>query len=366
MTFNDTIIQSCCYFPTTTIAVDDDKLYLNSLTVLIPDDMIFRRFDDGESALRYFQHEYMPLVKESDWIATLPKDEVEDEEYPRHEHAYFDVDYFAIHKQIYNPKRFEHIGVVMSDYAMPGINGLELFEAIQYVDAEKFLLTGVATESTGLSAFNRGIINHFVVKQPMTRAFGDALYRAILYLQERYFSKIAKDMMRQLAYKENSIIGAPAFHEIMEDIIAENDIVEYYLISETGSYLMLDSDANPSWLVVKSEPEMQYYSDSAAENEAPSAIVKPLKKRKKLLFLFTQEDDETVPYADWDKYMHPAKKLTTRDGTFYYTYFKGKSVYDLDLDSVLSHNEFCELQREKNRDIPLDADIEEEEEEEEE
>ncbi len=104
---------------------------------------------------------------------------------------------------------------------------------------------------------------------------------------------------------------------------------------------MLDFEGNPSWFVAKSEDEMAYYYQSAHDNNAPTKIVDALKNNKHVLFLYSKEDDE-APHDSWENYLHPAEVIEGNKNKYYFTYIKGKSIYDEQLGKFRSYKDFLE------------------------
>jgi CheY-like chemotaxis protein len=330
----------CCYFPTTVLLIDDEKSFLKSFHIQINRLTKPLCYTDPQLALRYLTQEYKPIANPSQWISSLKYDEIETDELLAHEHGYLDIDFFAIHKTLYRPDRFKEISVVISDYAMSGINGVEVFKQLKQYHFKKCLLTGIATETTAVEAFNQGIIDKFILKNPDSLVSKTELNAILADLQKQYFEALSYDVMLRLVNNPKSCVGEPLFKTLFDRIVQENKIIEYYLVSESGCFLMFDIDNNPYWLIVKSEDDMKYYEISASENDAPASITNALKKRKKVLFLFTKKDDEEVPYTEWNHYLHDAEKLKGEKNTFYYSFLKGKSVYDLDMKKIVSYKKY--------------------------
>lgn len=331
-----------CYFPTSTVVVDDNVTFLNSLKAVLDPLLVHKNFRYPHEALDYLKTQYHPVLQPNRWISTLDKDRIDWDKLPLHAHSYLDIDFFLIHSLVYNPHRFEEVSTVISDYEMPEMDGIEVFKQLSSLPFQKLLLTGVATESTAVEAFNAHLIDQFILKQPKSSDLSFIFNDSIFNLQRKYFLMHTAEIMQTLASDPRSVIGEPEFIGIFNRVLAEHNIVEYYLVNESGCFLMLDFDGNPSWLVFKAEEDMDYYHVSAAENEAPKSIIKALKNREKVLFLFSKEDHERVPYTQWGKYLHDATTLKGQKNTFYYTYIPGKSVYQLKTDQITSLRTFLE------------------------
>ena len=65
------------------------------------------------------------------------------------------------HQQIYNSERFAQISVVITDYAMPEMDGVDFLRQIKHSEIKRILLTGVADEKIAVKAFNWGTYRPF-------------------------------------------------------------------------------------------------------------------------------------------------------------------------------------------------------------
>ena len=70
----------------------------------------------------------------------------------------------ALEQEITLVERFRRVSVLMVDYAMPTMDGLEFCKRVKSNDIKKALLTGVADEKTAVAAFNDGIIDRYIPK----------------------------------------------------------------------------------------------------------------------------------------------------------------------------------------------------------
>src|SRR5205085_4317733 len=92
--------------------------------------------------------------------------------------------------------------------------------------------------------------------------------------------------------------------------------VEYYLLDEQGSYLLLDKNKKMKWFIVKKETEMQNLINFAAFEEAPEPILNALQNREKLPYFHTEIELAKPPY-EWERYLYPATKLYGKEVYYY-------------------------------------------------
>lgn len=319
-----------CYYPTTVVAIDDDQRVLNGLKVNIEETLPCMTFNSSEQALHFLTHEYQPnpftqrVLLRPEQIAL--------------EHRAIDIDIRAIHREIYNPKRFSEISVVIVDYAMPGLNGAELCKRLKGLPYKKIMLTGEGTHDLAVNLFNEGIIDKFILKSS-TATLMQNVIAAVEEMQHRYFLDLSEVIITSLTKDPNytpAYLDDPAFVALFHQVKQQIKAVEYYLMDGFGSFFFLDTAGRPSWLAVQNELEMQGWTETG--EDGPAEIVKSMQQREKILYLHTDEDFQKHP-AEWQSYLHPAKQLQGRE-LYYYALITGKQVYDIKPDQILAYNSY--------------------------
>ncbi|MGD9108261.1 MAG: response regulator [Gammaproteobacteria bacterium] len=332
---------ACYFYPTAVAAIDDKQDYLDNLTARLSKDFYVEPFIDAFKAVEFLKlhsmqsnlHQYLTSLKGREDIEDLG-----DLEEDSIAHTYTSVDVFNIHKMIYDADRFKKFIVIIVDYAMPGMNGLQVCEKLKDLPYKFIMLTGEATPETVIDAFNKGLIHKYVSKS--STKFYEELTTAIFELQKNQFWEFSETIIGNLSASPNNCLSDAGFIEFFEEFCARNNIAEYYLVNVSGSFLLLDFDGNISWLVVKNAKEMEEYKEIAEANLAPQNIIDMLEKHKKTLFLFTRDDEMNIPVGQWGKYMHASSQFKGQDGIYYYSHIKDMPIYFLDRDKIFSYKKF--------------------------
>jgi len=328
-----------CYFhPTKVIVIDDQQDYLDHLILKIGKEINIDSFMDAEKAVAFLKSQNKANLLFGSLLSSLKdREDIGGLERDDSNHVYTEINVFDIHKIIYSVDRFKRIAVVIVDYAMPKMDGLEVSEALEHMPLKFILLTGKAAPDTVIRAFNEGRIQRFVSKD--SSHFEEELTTAIFELQQTQFQEISEPIIKNLSASPISCMGDPLFVEFFNKFYQKNDIVEYYLLNESGSYLLLDAKGYLSILAVKNEREMQEYSEIAFDHkELDIEVSDALKQREKLLFFFTAEDEQHV--AGWVNYIYPAKKLKGQDNTYYYSHIIDISKYHIDKERIISYQDY--------------------------
>ncbi|HYF97556.1 MAG TPA: hypothetical protein VD770_01090 [Coxiellaceae bacterium] len=327
---------SACYFPTRVLLVDDKPTYLKNLeSILDPDLATYESYSDQHKVLSYLVKDYRP----SHFIEQIVS---HTEELQLH-HRNIDVDINAIHQQIYNPDRFAEISVLAIDYSMPGLTGSQICEKIKGSLIQKLMLTGEADDKLAIDLLNRKTIDQFISKA--NTSFTDVVNETIQKLQKDYFIKLTQIIVDSLVYSKEhhlSCIQDSEYIELFNKFYNGNHCAEYYLLDGSGSFLFLSIKGKPSYFVVRSEEDMQTAEElvQLSDHSSPKAL-KSLKAREKLLFL-PSENNQVKDSSDWEKALYPATKLNTQSGTFYYSYIKEPTAFNLDQSKIVSFETYLE------------------------
>lgn len=103
--------------------------------------------------------------------------------------------------------------VIISDYQMPFMNGIEFFSKISLLDkdAQKIMLTGYASLQIAIDAINQGIINAFLTKPTPASSIRSVILNAIItYNEKQIFKSLSTQAeANQLAKKPCSALCHP-------------------------------------------------------------------------------------------------------------------------------------------------------------
>lgn len=312
---------SCCYFPTTSVFIDDNHKFLERLKLEIDVKKTYpMTFYNPQDALDFLNNTYqkMPFIKSC--VSSL-----ENESWNQRN---IFVNIKNIHKAIFDKNRFNEISVVIVDYAMPGLDGLALCDRLNKSSVKKILLTGEASEKVAIKAFNERLIDRYIKKDDPQ--FSITLNHYITELQYEYFVEQSLPILTSLTEdteQSGAFLTDTTFIELFQSILSSHQIIEYYLMDNSGSFMFVDFEGNLSWLAVKNEHELLGFYEFAKNSNASDEILKKL--RDKSFIPYFQSDDDFKSYpSQWDKFMNPASRLQGQQ-TYYYSYIKNNPIYSI-------------------------------------
>jgi CheY-like chemotaxis protein len=320
----------CCFFPTQTIFLDDNPNFLESMNIALGKHQVFKLFETPRELIDYLTQVGMnPFTKR----CLHRPEEMEPD------HRTIDVDISAIHQELYNPHRFLENTVLVIDYAMPSMHGIDVCKALRHLPIKKIMLTAEADDKIAIDAFNQGLIDKFIRKGVPSVQVANAISE----LQKKYFidlSTIVIDSLTKNPEYPPSCLDDPLFVKFFNELCAQQKYTECYLLDAMGSFLFLDDDANPTFLMVKDEEGMQSDFETVELSDAPinQDLLNALKNKEKLLYFFEKTNQKTDPQT-WNKYTHSAKKIAGKYN-YYYAISNDPNLYDIKRDKILSYGNY--------------------------
>lgn len=319
---------ACCNFPTTLLVLDDDQYFLKAIKYALSDKYKSICTDDINYAGDI-------LTKNREWTKLLLQEGVS-QIYLHEEPTLFSVgmNVSLLKEQVHNSNRFRHIAIVIIDYDMPEKNGLEFVRSLEDSQIKIIMLTGKAQQSTVIQAFNQKEIHRYVSK-------GNPDYLKILLqyideLQDEFFFDFSKFILDSMKESKHKIFENKSFINLFNKTIRENEIIEYYLLDESGSFLMLDATANNQiWLIIKSKEDMHHFYDLAHSDDISTETLKNLKECKILTHFKALEENTSA--KSW--YFIDAQSLDEKK-EYFYTVLKNDKHFQIKRSRIKSYQEF--------------------------
>ena len=320
------------YFPTTVTFVDDSATFLSNLCLQLDPQLAFRLFSSPGEALDFVNSRPRPGSSGEPLFA--PFRDRTDEDLAQQVIA---LSVNTVRKQVHNAQRFLATSVVVVDYDMPGMNGLEFCRRMTDPAVRKIMLTGKADEHIAVQSFNEGIIHRFIRKQDASAV--PALNRAVRDLQNAYFDDVCQSILDTLAVSEYAFLRDEALAARVAELSASLGIVEHYLSYCPGGLLMLDSAGKSYLLIVHTDETLRGLREIAVEQNAPEDFLEELDSRRSLPYFWQTEGYYPTECTAWEDYMHPATQFGGRQD---YVYAVIPNPPGLDLSQVLSYDRYLE------------------------
>lgn len=251
--------------------------------------------------------------------------------------AYNSID--SLYLQIFDASRFHRISTVIVDFDMPGLGGLDVCRKISSPYIQKIMLTGAATDSIAIEAFNEGIIHQFLQKSDPE--LFSKLPSIVTKAQEKYFELVLHDLTNQIYLEspESDILRDPVFIDFFREIISGHKILEYYLLDVTGSFLLLNDKGEAKVLYVFTEEMLEMHEDMILDSDRNSTLAKDVYSRKQAVCFYPFGNHQRYDPVNWKSYLYPLSQL--KGGRTYYYAIQSK-LSCLDSENICSFRRYLE------------------------
>ena len=144
--------------------------------------------------------------------------------------------------------------IIIADYSMPKLNGLELISKYANTDMIKILLTNVYPLNNILSALNQKVIDYFLSKDDIVN-----IQNIVIELENKFLYNFTKNILKCLSKDELIFLTDKNFIDIFESIITKYNITKYHIINAYGAYY-LDNGIDKYILSIYSSNDLEDFS----------------------------------------------------------------------------------------------------------
>ncbi|MFA5960074.1 MAG: response regulator [Tatlockia sp.] len=293
------------YFNTNIILIDDNDSFLNTLDYRLSEKFAITTYNEPQVALDYLLSESNTnsMFNTMDFVVESHNEEDDSTSFAINFAKFIDFN------NIINKKNLTSVLII--DYSMPKMNGVDFCEKINHLPIMKIMLTGHADFKIAVDAFNRGVIDKFLVKD--TPDMLDEIVASIEEMQEQYFIKHSSILRSFLPHSCLEILRSAEYEYHLEKLIEEYSIVEYYLLDNEGTYALTSCDGTKYYFKAIPDLKINELLELAIDLGAYSHIINKL-KHKTHFPVFLSESDYKLPVNDWEQIMRKTQK---KDGYYY-------------------------------------------------
>lgn len=293
-------------YPTTIAWIDDDSLFLKAIVHAFGKKYNIKTFNSVHQALTFFK-EYTPFLQTMNFLKGCSDHET----YDTADHLPVDLNIDAFSQLRNCTERQQEISVMVMDYNMPDMTGIELCRELKSTSMKKILLTGEVTHERAVSAFNEGIIDRFIRKDSPTLITELMQYLDVLI--QDYFKDSTFSLLSHLETDKQLPISDPVFAAFFERWCKENKVREYFLADKQGNFSIVDESGELSYFIVHTDQTLStfidVYNDSATNLDLISAVT----TREKIPFFGIGKDGWQVNSAEWSSHFYEPSIIEGRE-----------------------------------------------------
>ena len=221
--------------------------------------------------------------------------------------------------------------MVVVDYSMPSMNGLDFCARLSDPLIRKAMFTGVADEKVAVGAFNAGLIHRFIPKQA-TGAISVAL-GFIDDLQREYFSQYSARLKNTLSINPPGFLTEPAIARFVEALMEKEQLVEYYLVDEPPGLLLLKGNGRMYRFVALNQQQMDEQLSYAMRQGVPEDLASRMRANEVIGFFGGDAPEDYFgdePYP-WHENCRPAEAIQGRNERWFVAVLED-AAQDVDFD----------------------------------
>ncbi|CAG9176897.1 two-component system response regulator [Cupriavidus respiraculi] len=311
MTFNPQDRNlSVFHHPILTVLVDDSKSFIDSLAFQMDPSRAVISFTDPREALQWIREAYTTR-----FTGFLPVRVTHDDLTFLTERRTVQLDIDRIFRQVHDLTRFLQPAVIVVDYSMPQMNGLEFCQALEGLPCKTILLTGTADEGIAVQGFNHGLIDRYVKKHDSNMVA--RLDQEIDALQQQYFATLSRTLRDLLTRHSFSFLSDPVLGDRVRQLAARYGFVEYYLYPNPAGILLVTARGQTTLMVIETRASLATQVESAEAYDAPVALIEGLREARIVPFFWPGNGMYTPACIDWEQYCLPAEVCVGREEFFY-------------------------------------------------
>lgn len=318
---------TCFYHPIKVIFLDDNRAFLDALDLEFSNQINMLTTSNPDKTLQIIGNHNKDINKP---IFKLMNDVNVDTINNR----FIDFAVSNLLNLIYDKTRFDNVAVLVVDYEMPDINGIEFCQRLKKRKIFKIMLTAEADKDTAIKAFNNGLIDKFIFKT--SEDLYPEITLAMHELSQRYFRELSLNIIKGHESSINDLFDNELYQQLFTKVASQVQAVEYYLVDNSGSFLFLDKDANPTWLIVRNHKELTEQLDLLQGYDLPEKIMISVAKKEKILFLFSEKEYKK-PLDEWVNYLFDSTKL---DDNCYYSIIQDNLTDSIDWNKIASYSAY--------------------------
>lgn len=320
------------YFPTCAVLLDDEYDFLVNFSLSLDSRMAYILYSSARQALRYINDQQQEESGRR-YFSTLSGAADTGLEHVIH------VDLARMHKVIYNPRRFNQISVVLVDFAMPEMDGLEFCRRVRKHQLKIILLTGKADEKIAVQAFNEGLIDRVIFKSEAD--VSRRVDKAVRELQEEFFADRFQSLTQALTAEDQVYLQDPGFSEFFAGLRTRRQWVEYYLLDRPKGFLLLDLQGRPSLLVLATREDLRAHYEIAQDEGAPSELLQTLEQQRHVPVFSSSDGYYRRNCSGWRDRLHPAQVFHGEE-TYYYAILDNPPLEFLRPAEIRSYRDFLQ------------------------
>lgn len=298
-------------YPTTIAWVDDDLFLLEIATDILGANLQIKTFNSPSSYLNFIET-YVPHLETVPFV----HGKTECDDYETVNHLPIDINSSAFLQLPTQPERKNELSVLIVDYHMPEMTGIELCRSLKNKAFKKILLTGEADTTQAVAAFNEGVIDCFLRKDSPTLIAN--IKEHLDRLTNEYFLDQGRALLAHLETENKTPLSDPIFASFFKNWCKENDITEHYIFDKRGNMQVINSNGKRSDFIIHTDNTLEKFCELYDDNKNMTHLISEVKNRKRIPFFGAGLDIWQFDPIDWSQHFYEPQKLDGREKYYWF------------------------------------------------
>lgn len=301
------------YFPLNVLLIDDDLKILDSLKNDLNKEFNVLSADNFSKAEQ--------LIKNNNFNSKLNLLINEDHEYYNlcnddKTNITYKLDFNNITKFYNSVKNLDtSIGVVVVDYNMPVMNGIDFCKSIDDYKLKKILLTGELNFKEAISAFNNKILDGYLNKGEQFVL--EKLKHIIKTLLWDLFIELSTPLINALEVSGCPFINNKSFANFFQELVYTKNIKAYHLINMNWHFSMTDQLDNKFLFIIQTKKDLQdNFIDLYKDFEEAKECIELVQSGKFIPYFGENIDPLSMPFSKWKNMLHKSNRFSSGSEEF--------------------------------------------------
>lgn len=332
-----------CYYPTNIAVIDDSDSFLAMVNKELDPKQARQLYNNPVEALQKINAAENSSDQLNSILKTLSNEDVDESSLATYDaNALVHIDWKNFYKEAYNEKRFDRISVVLIDYRMEQMDGIEFCRNLLDKAIIKIMITEISDYKLAVQAFNEGLIDKFILKN--NSGFFNEINNSIVKAQRDYFKNIyGLNGVLGFIFRDQIQCKSKDYYDLLCQIKNIINPVEGYVLDKSGSVLFLNEQAEPTWFIVRTKDELDVLYAIAKDNNAASDILNVLANKQEMPILLCEGDYQTA-VKNWKLY--PVKPFPVCNNSYYSILINSKFPI-LDTSKIISFKQYMSKNKQR-------------------
>jgi CheY-like chemotaxis protein len=299
------------YYQSAMMMLDDDPAFMQAVSFLFEGIYSLRTYLNpwdfiSDYKKDYEKNSFNQILKYADGVSTGD--------------AVVNLNIADIYKLAVDAAHQEMINVIIVDYHMPDMNGIELCKMLEGYPVKKILLTGAASVGDAINALNEGVIDCYLTKG--SHSMVDDLKKYVDQLGKKYYIDLTAPLLSCLEAGNPLPLTDPIFVGYINQFIQKNAITGYALIDKNGSLIFRDKYEKSIYFIVQTDKSLNDFMQLNDDVNDAELYLNLIKTREQIPFFGIGRECWEFQVGEWQDHFYAAEKLIGRED-YYIAVFDG-------------------------------------------